>query len=58
MLSMWHPDWQKIVGPKGSMTPYRIWLARQSEAYRTKIEGSRDPTDISLSIDKFKAETK
>ena len=58
MLSMWHPDWQKIVGPKGSMTPYRIWLARQPEAYRTKIEGSRDPTDISLSIDKFKAETK
>jgi hypothetical protein len=40
------------------MTPYRIWLARQPEAYRTKIEGSRDPTDISLSIDKFKAETK
>lgn len=52
-----HPDWEAVVGPKDSQTPFRTWLATQPAAYQRIILGSWDPNEIGESIDRFKAET-
>jgi TonB family protein len=56
-LSQGHPDWETVVGPQGSQTPYRIWLATQPAEYQRIILDSEDPNVIGESIDRFKAET-
>lgn len=50
-----HEDWEQVVGPKDSHTPYRVWLAAQPQAYQDTIHASRRPAVIAKSIDQFKA---
>lgn len=57
ILSKLHPDWEEIVGPKDSKTPYRKWLATQLADYQAIIEESWNPAIVAESISKFKAET-
>ncbi len=56
-LSKLYPDWEEIVGPKGSTTEYRKWLAEQPTDYQAMIETSWDQEVVGESIGRFKAET-
>jgi uncharacterized protein YheU (UPF0270 family) len=49
-----HEDWEEVVGPEGSATPYRQWLATQPKDYQDKINASQRPGVIAKSIDKFR----
>lgn len=49
-----HEDWETVVGPKDSATPYRAWLATQPQAYQDQLHASRRPSIIAQSITKFK----
>lgn len=57
-----HPKWREIVGivdSEGKYDPkneYRIWLAKQPEAYQAQINGASTALVISKSIDKFQAD--
>ena len=49
-----HEDWEAVVGPEGSDTAYRKWLATQPKDYQDKINASQRPGVIAKSIDEFK----
>lgn len=48
-----HEDWETVVGPPDSQTPYRTWLAAQTPEYQTRINTSLRPGEVAKSIEKF-----
>jgi len=47
------PDWRTIVGPAGSDTPFRKWVATLHEVDQKKIWGSRNPLYLAQQLTKF-----
>lgn len=47
------PDWREIVGPLGSETPFRKWVATLHEVDQKKIWGSRNPLYLAQQLTKF-----
>lgn len=47
------PDWRAIVGPAGSETPFRKWVATLHEVDQKKIWGSRNPLYLAQQLTKF-----
>lgn len=48
-----HENWREIVGPKGSNTPWRQWVATQPPEYANEVLNSWNPRVVAKSIDKF-----
>lgn len=48
-----HENWREIVGPKGSNTEWRQWVAKQDAAYATEVLNSWNPRVVGKSIDRF-----
>lgn len=48
-----HENWREIVGPKGSNTEWRQWVAQQEPTYATEVLNSWNPTVVGKSIAKF-----
>lgn len=64
LLSRSHPDWRDVIGLPAKPgdappdTPYRQWLAKQTQEYQQQIGNAWDADVISESIDKFRADQK
>jgi hypothetical protein len=50
------PTWKAIIGPPGSETPYRKWLAAQGEVIQKRSEGTYSAATLTRYIKKFQSE--
>lgn len=54
-LSENHPNWNEVIGPVGTKTPYREWLGQQPGAYQTLVGNSWRASTVGRSIERFEA---
>jgi hypothetical protein len=58
-----YPDWSDIVGRPSDEgaeppeTPFRTWLRTKSDLYRSRVEGTDSPIELSRAIARFQRET-
>lgn len=57
-LAELRPDWQTVVGPEGSKTPFRDWLDTQPKAYADKVASTRRASVLAQALQKFDDDTK
>ena len=54
-LSENHPNWNEMIGPVGTKTPYREWLGNQPAAYQMLVANSWRASTVGRSIERFEA---
>lgn len=50
-----HPNWNEVIGPVGTKTPYREWLGQQPGAYQALVANSWRASTVGRSIERFEA---
>lgn len=53
-LSLAHPDWETVIGPKDSATDFRQYLDTQPPLYKKRILNTNDADVLSEALTKFK----
>jgi len=48
-----YPDWEKIIGPTGSKTEFRTWLANEPAEYQKKVNTSQRAIVVAKALNRF-----